>query len=268
MLLSTRIHRPSRARHMTPSPTIIHVPHASTLVPPDVRESVLLTDEELALETLRITDLYTDELFSMPEGVATTVTFSVNRMIVDPERFLDDDLEPMAERGMGVIYTRTTSGSPLRQPPSSDQRSSLLARYYHPHHARLTHAVDSALEAFGRCLLVDAHSFPDQPLPCHNGLYASGVSPDFCLGTDAFHTPPEATEGLASALQSAGYTVQIDKPFSGTLVPMKHYRKDQRVASIMVEVNRRLYMDEKTGRRSEDFETTRRSLQAALKVLL
>jgi hypothetical protein len=41
--------------------------------------------------------------------------------------------------------------------------------------------------------------------------------------------------------------VAVDTPFSGALVPARHYRRDPRVQSVMVEVNRRLYLDEATG---------------------
>jgi len=52
----------------------------------------------------------------------------------------------MAARGMGVIYTRTTDGGVLREPPSAAERESLLDRFYRPHHERLPRAVDAALE--------------------------------------------------------------------------------------------------------------------------
>jgi len=44
-----------------------------------------------------------------------------------------------------------------------------------------------------------------------------------------------------TAFKALGYDVAIDSPFSGTIVPLKHYHKDQRVTSVMIEVNRSLY---------------------------
>ena len=35
-----------------------------------------------------------------------------------------------------------------------------------------------------------------------------------------------------------------NQPFSRTIVPMKHYRKDQRVQSLTIEINRWLYLGE------------------------
>ena len=45
-------------------------------------------------------------------------------------------------------------------------------------------------------------------------------------------------------LQSFGYSTARDQPFSGSIVPMKHYHKDQRVQSLMIEINRWLYLAE------------------------
>jgi N-formylglutamate deformylase len=144
---------------------VVHVPHSSLVVPGDAAADLLITPNELDHELLLMTDHYTDELFALPLDVATTVTFPVSRIVVDPERFTDDDREPMTQKGMGVVYTRTSDGRPLRRAPSPDERARLLARFYEPHHAALTVAVAAALEAHGACLVLDAHSFPAQPLP-------------------------------------------------------------------------------------------------------
>ena len=45
-------------------------------------------------------------------------------------------------------------------------------------------------------------------------------------------------------LQSLGYSTARDQPFSGTIVPMKHYQKDLHVQSLMIEINRWLYLGE------------------------
>ena len=41
---------------------------------------------------------------------------------------------------------------------------------------------------------------------------------------------------------SYGYSTARNQLFSGTIVPMKHYRKDYRVHSLIIEINRRLYL--------------------------
>ena len=151
----------------------------------------------------------------------------------------------MAARGMGVIYTQRHDLGPLREPPTPSEREALLERYYRPHHEALEEAAGASLAAHGRCLVIDCHSFPGTPL-----LYETDPArPDICIGTDEFHTPRVLRDAALSAFRSAGLEVTVDLPFAGALVPASRYQKDRRVAAVMIEVNRSLYMDEETGER-------------------
>ena len=89
-------------------------------------------------------------------------------------------------------------------------------------------------------MIIDGHSFPALHLPYE--LNQTAFRPDFCLGTDDFHTPEDLLGKVEKILESFGYSTARDQPFSGTIVPMKHYRKDQRVQSLMIESNRWLYL--------------------------
>jgi hypothetical protein len=51
------------------TPIVLHVPHSSRIVPPDVRKSILLIDIELESELIKMTDAYTGEL-GISESVA------------------------------------------------------------------------------------------------------------------------------------------------------------------------------------------------------
>ncbi|MBP3812885.1 MAG: hypothetical protein J6E49_07245, partial [Acidaminococcaceae bacterium] len=54
----------------------------------------------------------------------------------------------------------------------------------------------------------------------------------------------------------------------GTMVPEPFYSaKDARVESLMIEVNRSLYMDEKSGRKKETFEEVKECVQGCLELL-
>ena len=61
-----------------------------------------------------------------------------------------------------------------------------------------------------------------------------------------------------------GYKVRVNRPYEGTLVPLPFWRKDRRVASIMIEVNRSLCMDEATGRKTEGFTPLKTRLAGVL----
>lgn len=212
-----------------------------------------------------MTDAYTDELFSSALAEAGSVVFPVSRLILDPERFKDDAEEPMAARGMGVVYERTSDGATLRKRPRAEERDDLLDRFYRPHHADLTRCVSTTVARCGRCLIIDGHSFPSVPLPYEQDQDKD--RPDICIGVDDFHTPAALRDAAVAAAKNLGWSVLVDRPFAGAIVPLTHYRKDSRVASIMVEVNRRIYMDEHTGRRLPDFADVRARLSELIREL-
>jgi len=147
----------------------------------------VLSDEDLAAESLLLTDAFTDELFAFPS--ATMVRFPISRLLVDVERFHDDADEPMSEVGMGTIYALTSSGKQLRRTLGPHERSSLISQFYEAHYGALSKAVGEELRRHGKALIFDCHSFPSQPLACDRDK--SVPRPDCCIGTDPFHTSGE-----------------------------------------------------------------------------
>ena len=67
-----------------------------------------------------------------------------------------------------------------------------------------------------------------------------------------------------------GFTVGVDWPYGETIVPLNRLNQDPRVRSMMVEINRRLYMrlNGNTAERSADFERLRALLTELLNDLV
>lgn len=217
---------------------ILHVPHASRAIPPDVRPDIILGDAELEYELDRMTDSFTDVIATRAQAAsavdARVVASAVSRLVVDVERFTDGS-EPMEAVGMGAIYTRTHDGQMLREHVDDG----LLDRHFHPHAAAMTDAVDEALAEHGRAVIIDIHSYPTERLPYE---VVDAFRPEICVGTDDFHTPPWLLDAVREAF--GGFEIGLDSPFAGAYAPLKHYGVDARVASIMIEIRRDQYMDE------------------------
>jgi N-formylglutamate amidohydrolase len=248
------------------SPLVAHVPHVSTFIPPEARELILLTDAALGRELARMTDWHTEDLFSWVLDLGGSMFVNrVSRLVMDPERFADDADEPMSRVGQGVVYTKTADGEPLsRIDPSERERR--VRDLYWPYHAALTELVASILDESGRCTILDCHSFPSIPLPSEKDKAPD--RPDICIGTDEYHTPPALADVLEQSLAREGFRVGRNSPFGGSLVPLRYWRKDPRVTSVMIEVRRDLYCDEATGERAAGYngvrEAVRRGVAAAL----
>ena len=226
-----------------------HIPHSSTYIPPKYRKQFLIDDLELAGEILRLTDWYTDELFADLDS--DEVVFPVSRIICDPERFLDDKDEPSSSVGMGVSYTRGTNGQVIRAPDEL-LREQIIGEYYVPHHRRLTARVSHYLSRFSKAGVLDCHSLPSIPLPTDDHLTIE--RPDFCLGFDKFHAPHDVIQESESLLSAQGFTVSVNSPYAGCLIPSDFYCADSRVFGLMVEGNRSTYMDEATGKKNDQFD--------------
>ncbi len=244
---------------------IIHLPHSSRFIPEEYRSQFVLSEQCLVNEMNAMTDSFTDELFEFDseDGTVVRMVFPVSRLLVDPERFAEDELEPMSRQGMGVLYSKTSTGDRLRRNLFAAEREELLNRYYFPHQREVSKAVCREVEQTGFSLVLDGHSFPDQALTCYD--YPAGSSPDFCLGTDSFHTPADLIETVSRKIEEFGYTVKLNDPFAGAFVPSDYYRKNKQVFALMIEVNRRLYMNESTAVKAEGFLLVRQHIAEILK---
>ena len=218
---------------------IFHVPHSSTIIPEKYRAQFSLSEVELREEIRCMTDWYAADLFGPAiAGLGKIVEFPVSRLLVDPERFSDDKKESMTEVGMGVLYTKTSKGEKLRSLKSvvGEFRDRLLNEYYFPHHMAFAKMVEEEFLRSGTAVIVDCHSFPSKPLPYE--FDQNPDRPDICIGTDGFHTPGSLSEGIVNEFQERGYSVELNAPFSGAIVPLRYYGINSDVVSVMIEIKR------------------------------
>lgn len=156
---------------------------------------------------------------------------SLNRYTVDMERLEND---PMEAQGQGIIYTATKDGKSIRT-VSDEERESLMDAYrgYHETLRNLTAPMGT--------LLIDAHSYPSDYDEAGN---ATGEDVDVCIGFndehDASYPGKEIIDLVKSHFEMCGYKVGLNRPFSNSIVG------SHGTPSIMIELNKRIYIDEKT----------------------
>lgn len=239
---------------------ILHIPHASVEVPH--YEGYVVEKKVLNHEIKQLTDWYTNDLFYSEKDEMIVANFS--RIFCDVERFTDDKKEVMAQYGMGVLYEKTDQGKPMRK-VSATLKAKVLKNFYDKHHQRLQNAVEQQLLQHNKALIIDCHSFPNEPL--QRDLDKRANRPDFNIGTDAFHTDTHLIEAAKNYFEQKGYSLGVDYPYKGALVPLKYYQKNAKVQSIMLEINRKLYMDTSTTQKSKEYEKTKEIVQGFLKVM-
>jgi N-formylglutamate deformylase len=239
---------------------ILHISHSSTKIP--LKEGYCVSDKILNQEILKLTDWYTDDLFENEIDYSIKAPFS--RIFCDTERFSDDSQEIMAQFGMGVLYEKTDTGEPLRN-LTTELRKHILDNYYWKHHNQLTESVSLHLEQFDSATIVDCHSFPQ--IPIIRALDKSDFRPDFNIGTDTFHTPQKLIDLSVDFFNERGFSLGVDRPYSGSIVPMDYYHKNNKVQSIMLEINRKLYINEPSNEKSTRYQEIKQVVQEFLRMI-
>ena len=189
-------------------PLVIHVPHASTLLPERYRAQFGVTREALDAEIHHSADLHTDNLARAAWPDAVLIEAQVSRVLLDVERYEDDAQEEMARVGRGVIYTHDRIAQPLKRNLSDSDRQHLLDRFYRPHWEKLREAAKYAV-------LVDLHTYPRDAWPIEPD--GNAARPEIDLGTSAGITPPEWTAALRLHFESMGYSVGENTPYVGVI---------------------------------------------------
>ena len=224
------------------SPLIFHIPHSSTIIPKELAHHFCCDSEQLKYEANIMGDLFTDELFAPLSARGSSITAQFSRIACDVERFDDDNAESMSKHGMGALYTHSATKNRIRF--KNHNRQEALELLYKPHHKQFNQLVNQALEKHSQAIIIDCHSFPSTNRWYQPGFEDNQTLPDICIGTDAFHTPAYLRDFMHDFFQERNYNVAENQPFSGSITPIEHYGKTQNVLSIMIEINRNLYMDE------------------------
>jgi N-formylglutamate amidohydrolase len=120
---------------------------------------------------------------------------------------------------------------------------------YKPYHRALRRLIASVHRAFGEALLVDCHSMPSMA-PIREDRPRADIVIGDRYGTSCSPAVGDLIEGV---LRARGYNVVRNKPYAGGFIT-EHYGQPQTgVHAVQIEINRAIYMDERTYRPTDDF---------------
>lgn len=223
---------------------LIHIPHASLHLPQDFWRDVTVDRKVIEKNLHFMADYKVDELARDIDCHKVTAKYS--RLYCDIERFRDDSDEPMAKLGMGVVYTHLPGGVQYRQ-LTPERREEIIKQAYEPHHVQLNKLSQKIVAQYGSCMMIDLHSYSDDLVRKLFG-YTENL-PDICLGYDDEWFSENDALKLKTYIEKLGYSCALNYPYAGALVPMDFYRnKMPGLRSVMLEVNRRVYLDGGTVR--------------------
>ncbi len=251
------------------TPFVFCSPHSGRIYPRH-----FLSLSRLGATALRRSeDCYVDELFIRGASRGATLLsarfprayLDVNRepFELDPELFVEplpDWANARSVRvagGLGTIARIVSDGEEIYDGPLSLADALLRIELLHkPFHAVLRGLIERAQRNFGFAVLIDCHSMPSAHM-AHAGVQR----PDFVIG-DRFGTSCDVrlTKLIRSSLTELGYEAQLNRPYAGGYITEHYGRPHRGVHAVQLEINRGLYMNERTLEKTPRFLSLERDL--------
>ena len=236
-------------------PFVFGSPHSGTCYPRSFLEAAQLSP----LDLRRSEDTHVDRLIARAVGKGAPIIAArfprcycdVNRepYELDPRMFREalpafaNTSSLRVAGGLGTIPRLVGD----RQPIYKDRiaLSDALQRIetlYKPYHSALRRALAQTHVRFGLSVLVDCHSMPSL-IRTTNGT----ISTDFVIG-DRFGTScnPVISQAIIDSLSDFGFSVARNKPYAGGFITEHYGRPSKGIHAVQIEINRGLYMNERT----------------------
>ncbi|PRO66377.1 N-formylglutamate amidohydrolase [Alkalicoccus urumqiensis] len=228
---------------------LLSVPHGGEVIPDPLKERLLLSPLETALDG----DTWTRTLFDFSEEAAAFLSMETARIVIDLNRD-PTDLPP--ENPDGVVKTKTVDGKSVwKKELTPEETTGLIEAFYEPYHTALMEMTQRPEVT----IIVDCHSMLEtgpskkgpewekRPLFCiSNGGHSDGTVPE-----EGITAPPDVMARFSALLEEvfSDYAVPdvplvtVNDPFRGGYITRSHGRRTEK-PWIQLEINRRLYLPE------------------------
>ena len=252
-------------------PLVVASPHSGA----DYSEDFLAASRLDPLTLRRSEDSFVDDLFAAAPDLGAPLLaarfprayLDANREAweLDPTMFSDllptfvNVRSPRVRMGLGTIARVVASGEEIyaRKLRFAEARAR-VDTLYHPYHHALRRLVDETEAAFGGYLLLDCHSMPSAASAAGGQDGAEIVLGD-CHGASC---APRIVRAARDFLAQRNFAVALNAPYAGGFTT-GHYGHPRRGRhALQIEINRALYMDERSYARRPGFDRLRAEMTA------
>ena len=271
-------------------PLIFNSPHSGRHYP----QRLLRLSRLDAMELRRSEDFFVDLLFDhAPDAGAPFLKATYPRVYIDLNRepyeldpsMFSDKLPPYANTESDRVYSGFGS---IPRVVALDQdiyktrlefamEQSRIESIHKPYHRRLKDLVEKTSAVFGWTALIDCHSMPASRSMSMLSLgrfvarddNERNSNADIVLGDRYGRScSSDLTDCIEATLRDMGYSVSRNNPYAGGYCTA-HYGKPSRgIHAIQIEINRRLYMNEKKqSPRVHDLEKLRDDMKTLVSEL-
>lgn len=244
------------------APLVLSSPHSGRHYPADFLRASQLDDRQIRSSE----DAWIDDLWGGAPGMGVPLLAAVM-----PRAFIDlnrspDELDPAVvedvrhvahnpriSSGLGIIPRVVAGGRAIAsgKMPRSEAEAR-IERWWRPYHARLAGLMEETEARFGVAVLIDCHSMPREAVEGHPA--ARSQRPDVVLG-DRFGTTADRgfVDRVEAILRAEGLSVLRNTPFAGAYIAQTYGNPSRRRHAVQIEIDRGLYMDERTLRRHDGY---------------
>jgi N-formylglutamate deformylase len=255
------------------APVLIDVSRSGREYPPDFRSPLPFTDLHDNVS------MYVEDLYALGPSIGASLLFAsfpntyidTNRSAADIDETLIEGKWPgpinqsdFTKRGLGLLKRLSRYGEPLQERKLTVQEvQDRLAKYHEPYHLELARLLAGMKMKHGVAFQLSCHCMSAVGAPTH----ADPGKPraDFNLGN--VHGKTCSTEFLdfvTETLKKLGHSASINFPYYGGELVARHGDPGNGIESIFIEVNKRLFVDTKTFKKTAGFGPLKTSIDRLL----
>ena len=269
-------------------PLFVSIPHSGAQIPPladwlkNIEEAILKQDLDAFVD-----DLYQPALI---EHSIPSVFFKWHRYSVDVNRFSTDISHLTVEKSESLLkeksgckgkaltqnkapsdihWHQTTKGDQLITKPLSKKKHEALIRlYFAPFHREIKDCIEKYKKTgYKNIYLLDLHSMPSQGLSFHRDK--GEKRKDIVISdNEGCSCSKQFRDLVVEAYQRSGFEVALNWPYKGGAITQTYGRPALGQHCLQVELNRRLYMDEKTKRKNINYTRVQTQLKKAIAFIM
>ena len=232
---------------------LVSIPHSGEEI---VEETHWLKDlDEVTL--MYDVDRFIDQMYesALDQCSIPRVLTRYHRYVVDCNRWTTDvdcdsvegSTNPSGSHSTGLHWRKTTAGFVLIKNPLSQELHKTIIEKYYEGFFRDINSIYKAFsqKRFKQTYHLDLHSMPSRGTEAHRDPGKDRA--DIVIGNEKGVTATEEwTEQVMTAYRNQGFEVQLNDPYTGGTIVEKYGSPSQGFQALMIELNRKLYMDEKS----------------------